>query len=120
MPLFVLLRHSRRRRSVSLASLPRMSTRTSMHHDALLSVAARHAHLLLYVGSVFDVLVEVADVAANFLVRLEREGDQRQEAECKPLPVCGLARMEKGRGRGDVTSASLSGLSCCRSFGIGL
>jgi len=59
-----------------------------MHHDALLSVAPRQAHLLLHVGSVFDVLVEVADVAADFLVRLQREGDQWQEAECEPLPAC--------------------------------
>lgn len=59
-----------------------------MHHDALLRVTSRHAHLLLYVGSVFDVLVEVADVAADFLVGLEGEGDERQEAECEPLPGC--------------------------------
>lgn len=37
-------------------------------------------HLLLYVGSVFDVLVESADVAANFVPRFERERNDRDEA----------------------------------------
>lgn len=57
----------------------------SVHHDCRLSTSA--LHLLLHVRSVFDVLPEVADVAADFLVGLERERDDRDEAECEPLPV---------------------------------
>jgi len=38
------------------------------------------------IGSKFDVLVEVADMAAHFLPRLQREGYDWDEAECEPLP----------------------------------
>lgn len=55
-----------------------------VHHDRRLSSAA--LHLLLYVGAVFDVLPEVADMAADLLVGLERERDERDEAECEPFP----------------------------------
>jgi hypothetical protein len=48
---------------------------------------ARSAHLLLHVGTVLDVLVEVADVAPDLLVWLEREGDNGYEAEGEPFPV---------------------------------
>jgi hypothetical protein len=59
----------------------------AMHHDRWLSPAA--LHLLLYVGAVLDVLPEITNVASDFLVRLEREWDYRNEAECKPFPeVC--------------------------------
>jgi hypothetical protein len=76
-----------------------------MHRETRLAIS----ELCLYVGAVFDVLVEVADVAADFLEdcqcafhrpsravkedrceaylpRLERERDQGNEAEGEPLP----------------------------------
>jgi hypothetical protein len=54
-----------------------MSARASVHDDpsSSFSIATTHPHLLLYIRSVFDVLVEVADVAAYFFVRLEGEGN---------------------------------------------
>lgn len=59
----------------------------AMHHDRRLSSAA--LHLLLYVGAILDVLPEITNVASDFLIRLERERDYRDEAECKPFPeVC--------------------------------
>lgn len=69
-----------------------MSTTSSsplpaMHHNRLAVMSA--VDLLLHVGPVLDVLPEIADVAADFLVGLEREGDQRDEAECEPLPALG-------------------------------
>jgi hypothetical protein len=57
-----------------------------VHHDGRLLATRAAAHLLLHIRAVLDVLVEVADVAADFLVRLEREGDQRHEAESEPFP----------------------------------
>lgn len=42
-------------------------------HRYLLSSCPGVVHLLLYVGSVLHVLVEVADVAGNVMVRLEAE-----------------------------------------------
>lgn len=39
------------------------------------------------IGAVLDVLVEIAYVAAYFLVRLEGEGDDGDEAECEPFPA---------------------------------
>lgn len=44
------------------------------------------AHLLLDVRAVLDVLIEVADVAADFLVGLQREGNDGDEAEGEPFP----------------------------------
>jgi len=38
------------------------------------------------IGSVFDVLVEIADMASNFMPRLKRERYEGDEAECEPLP----------------------------------
>jgi hypothetical protein len=81
-----------------------------MHHDCGLLAARAAAHLLLHVRAVLDVLVEVADVAADFLVRLEREGDQGHEAEGEPFPgrkkdglVWAGGRRADGRsGRGGV------------------
>jgi hypothetical protein len=58
-----------------------------VHHDGgLLAASAAAAHLLLHIRAVLDVLVEVADVAADFLVRLEREGDEGHKAEGEPFP----------------------------------
>jgi hypothetical protein len=63
-----------------------MSLRTARraHGVALRRLAV--AHLLLHVRAVLDVLVEVADVAADLLVRLQREGDDGDEAEGEPFP----------------------------------
>lgn len=73
--LSLVLRHAARRRSMAIPA---------MHHDRGLSAGA--LHLLLHVGAVLDVLPEVANVAADFLVRLEREGDDGDEAEGEPFP----------------------------------
>jgi hypothetical protein len=54
-----------------------------MHHDRRLSIAL---HLLLHVGAILDILPEIADVAADLLVRLERERDDGDEAEGEPFP----------------------------------
>lgn len=72
----------------------------SLHHDRRLTTTS--VHLLLHVRAVLDVLPEIADVAADFLVGLEREGDDGDEAECEPFPgwllVGGGARLARGSG----------------------
>lgn len=75
----LVLRHSTGRRTV----LP--VTVSTMHHDRRLTSTA--LHLLLYVRAVLDILPEVADVAADFLVGLQRERNNRYEAECEPFPA---------------------------------
>jgi hypothetical protein len=57
---------------------------TTVHHNRRLSCTA--LHLLLHIGPVLDVLPEIADVAPDFLVRLERKGDDGDEAEGEPFP----------------------------------
>lgn len=49
--------------------------------------AASSVHLLFHVGPVLYVLVEVADVAVDFVPGFEGEGYQRDEAEGEPLPM---------------------------------
>lgn len=44
------------------------------------------AHLLLHVRAVLDILVEIADVAADLFIRFERKGYHGDEAEGKPFP----------------------------------
>ena len=58
-----------------------------MHHNSGLLPMAPSANLLLHVRAVLDILVEVADVAADFLVGLEREGNNGNEAEGEPFPA---------------------------------
>jgi hypothetical protein len=43
--------------------------------------------LRLHVRPIADILPEVAHVAAELLVGLEAERDERHEAECEPLPA---------------------------------
>jgi hypothetical protein len=57
------------------------------------------AHLLLYVWSIFHVLVEVADVAADVFVGFQRERNQGNEAEGKPLPKMNQSARGLGRVR---------------------
>lgn len=45
-----------------------------------------------HVWPVLYILVEVADAAADFFVRLHGEGDDGDEAECEPFPVWGSQR----------------------------
>lgn len=52
-------------------------------------------HLRLHVRPVLDVLVEVADVAANFLVGFKREGNHRDEAEGEPFPGACVSELEE-------------------------
>lgn len=61
-------------------------------------------------GDVLDVLVEVADVAADLLPWLEREGNYGHEAEGEPLPVgnwsvglCDICGLIKRTGRARAT-----------------
>lgn len=114
----LILRHAARRRPV----LPSMSLPIpTMHHDRRLPAST--LHLLLHIRSVLDILPEIADVAANFLIRLERERDDGDEAEGEPFPKCvrkaklqtGEGSVLKGPGR---TSASSHGRKSCRSSGI--
>lgn len=44
-------------------------------------------HLLLNVGSVLDVLMEAADMAAHIVIWLHAERDDGDKTECEPLPV---------------------------------
>lgn len=62
--------------------------------------AAASSQSLLDVRTVLYVLKEVADVAAELLVRLEAEGDDGDEAEGKPLPAL--------QGPGGVVAAVLA------------
>lgn len=57
----------------------------TMHHYGLALCTA--ANLLLHVGPILDVLPEIANVAANFLVGLQAKGDDGDEAEGKPFPM---------------------------------
>lgn len=57
--------------------------RPSLHGDPL----PASIHLLLNVGSEFDVLVEVADMAGNVLVGLKAKWDNRNETKRKPSPI---------------------------------
>lgn len=43
-------------------------------------------HHVLHIGSLLDILVSVADVAGDFMPRLEGEGNDWDEAECEPFP----------------------------------
>jgi hypothetical protein len=54
-----------------------------LHRNRLSSTSFHH---VLDVGSVFDVLVELADVAADVLIRFEAERDYWNETEREPLP----------------------------------
>lgn len=81
------MRYSRRRRSVPWLS----GTLFMPAHLVSLLIRWRQrassTHLRLYIRAVFDVLPEVADVAAELLVGLDGEGYDRNEAECKPFPT---------------------------------
>jgi len=50
------------------------------------SASAVPVELRLDVGAVLDVLPEVADVAADLLIGLDAEWDDRDEAEGEPFP----------------------------------
>jgi hypothetical protein len=63
--------------------MPALST---MHHDRG-SLSPTSLYLLLHVRSVLDILAEVANVASDLLVRLERERDNGHEAEGEPFPA---------------------------------
>ena len=56
-----------------------------MHHDS--SALTAPVDLLLHIRAILDVLPEVADVASDLLVRLERERDHGDEAEGEPFPA---------------------------------
>jgi hypothetical protein len=58
-----------------------------MHHNGRLLPVATSINLLLHILAVLEVLVEVADVAADLLVGLEREWDNGDEAKGKPVPT---------------------------------
>jgi hypothetical protein len=57
-----------------------------MHHNRRLLRSAP-LYLLLHIWPVLDVLAKMADVATDFLVGLDRERDDGDEAECEPLPA---------------------------------
>jgi hypothetical protein len=54
-----------------------------LHRNRLSSTSFHH---VLDVGSVLDVLVELADVAADVLVGLETKWNNRDKTKRKPLP----------------------------------
>lgn len=93
--LFILLvlRH-RLRRLISLIWLRLLSVPALRRLSLLRLILQRYLcssssaiHLLLYVGSVFDILSELADVAGNRVPGLQTEGDERDEAKGEPFPV---------------------------------
>lgn len=53
---------------------------------------SRPANLRLHIRPIFDVLPEVADVAAELLVGFEAEWDDGDEAKGEPLPALHRAR----------------------------
>lgn len=57
-----------------------------MHHDRRLLTSAS-LYLLLHIWPVLDVLSEMANVASDFLVRLERERNDGDEAKGEPFPA---------------------------------
>ena len=95
-----------------------MSTiRTAHHNRRLLPPAA--LHLLLHIRPVLDVLPEIADVAADLVVGLEAEGDERDEAEREPLPALQDAPAEVAAVLAlhcDVLGAFEGGLEGCGVF----
>lgn len=107
--------------------LPMLGMLSLRSHRITLRILSRTRVVPRDVGPVLDVLVEIADVAAYFMVGLEGEGDDGDEAECEPFPgeERGLARFfEKGEGRFGgkgmgFTSVYRRGRNDCRSFGIG-
>lgn len=63
-----------------------MSTiRPAHHYSRLLSPTA--LHLLLHIRPILDVLPEIANMAANLMVRLQAERNKRDEAEGEPFPA---------------------------------
>jgi hypothetical protein len=59
-----------------------------MHHNRwLLLLRGSSFYLLLHIWPVLDILTEMANMASDFLVRLERERNDGDEAECKPFPA---------------------------------
>lgn len=55
-----------------------------MHHHGRPSPSL---YLLLHIWPILDILPKVANVATDFLVRFQREWDNRYEAKGKPLPA---------------------------------
>jgi hypothetical protein len=94
----LILRHPLRRRSITPRSTRRRPSMLlllpAMHHDRSSSSSRVPINLLLHVRAVLDVLAEMADVAADLLVRLERKRDQGHEAEGEPFPALGHAARE--------------------------
>jgi hypothetical protein len=67
-----------------MTARPLLST---MHHNRGILLRAASLNLLLNIGSVLDILAEVANVASDLFVRLEREGDDGDEAKREPFPA---------------------------------
>lgn len=85
-PCSLVLRHSLWWWSIPWASAA-MSVLSTMHHHRRRLLSTSALQLLLNVRSVFDVLSKMANMASDLLVRLERERDDGDEAECEPLPA---------------------------------
>jgi hypothetical protein len=63
---------------------------------------SRIIHLLLYVGSILDVLSKFADVAEDFVPWFEGKWYDRYETECKPLPMRVVSGVVREGGGGDM------------------
>jgi len=64
-----------------------MSTIRIHRHSTALYLCPTAKLLQLGFGAIRDILPEVADVAPDFLVRLEAKRDNGDEAECEPFPA---------------------------------
>lgn len=91
-------------------------THTPHPHRPLLLTAPTALHLPLHIRPILDILPEIADMAADLVVRLEAEGNQRDEAEGEPLPALHDAAAEVAAVlalHGDVLGAFEGGLEGC-------
>ena len=71
---------------VRIATVPALR-RPILKRYLSLSLPGASFHLLLYVGSILDVLVEMADMAADVVVGFEAKRYDRDEAEREPFPI---------------------------------
>jgi len=89
-PQLLILRHSLRRRTITRRCTTTRRTLTSIpihRHSRTTLLRLTPIGKMRQFRPILDVLPEIADVASDFLAWLEAEGDNGDEAECKPFPA---------------------------------